>query len=69
MEEKRKRRHDEKQAFRQEVELVERLKQEMEAERQLQQQKRIQERTYLQKMLQENEENKRRAEAEKLQQK
>jgi len=33
MEEKRKRRHDEKQAFRQEVELVERLKQEMEAER------------------------------------
>ena len=35
----------------------------------MQQQKRLQERTYLQKMLQENEENKKKAEAEKLQQK
>jgi hypothetical protein len=40
MEEKRKRRIDEKNAFRAEVDLVDRLKKEMEAERQLQAEKR-----------------------------
>ena len=65
-EEKRKRRADEKNAFRAEVELVERLQKEMEAERQLQAEKREQERNYLKKMLVENETNKRKAEEEKL---
>lgn len=63
--EKRKRRADEKNAFRQEVELVDRLKAEMEAERQLQADKREQERNYLKKMLIENEMNKRKQEQEK----
>ena len=65
MEEKRKRRVDEKTAFRAEVDLVDRLKKEMEAERQLQAEKREQERNYLKKMLIENEMNKKKAESEK----
>jgi hypothetical protein len=65
MEEKRKRRQDEKNSFKAEVDLVDRLKQEMEAERMLQAQKREQEREYLKKMLTENELNKRKAEEDK----
>jgi hypothetical protein len=65
MEEKRKRRQDEKNSFKAEVDLVDRLKQEMEAERLLQAQKREQEREYLKKMLTENELNKRKAEEDK----
>jgi hypothetical protein len=65
MEEKRKRRQDEKNSFKAEVDLVDRLKQEMEAERLLQAQKREQEREYLKKMLTENELNKRKAEDDK----
>lgn len=65
MEEKRKRRQDEKNSFKAELDLVDRLKQEMEAERLLQAQKREQEREYLKKMLTENELNKRKAEEDK----
>ena len=65
MEEKRKRRQDEKNSFKAEVDLVDRLKQEMEAERLLQAQKREQEREYLKKMLTENELNKRKADEDK----
>lgn len=65
MEEKRKRRQDEKNAFRAEVDLVDRLKSEMEAERNLQAEKREQEREYLKKMLIENEMNKKKVMTEK----
>jgi hypothetical protein len=65
MEEKRKRRVDEKTAFRAEVDLVDRLKKEMEAERYLQSEKRDQEREYLKKMLIENDINKKKAEGDK----
>lgn len=65
MEEKRKRRVDEKSAFKAEVDLVDRLKKEMEAERYLQAEKRDQEREYLKKMLIENDINKKKAEGDK----
>jgi len=65
MEEKRKRRQEEKANFRAELELVDRLKKEMEAERSLQNEKREQERNYLKKMLEENELNKAKAEEER----
>jgi len=68
-EEKRKRRYDEKNNFRAEVELVDRLKNEMEAERSLQQEKREQERQYLKKMLVENEMNKAKVTADKQKEK
>lgn len=64
-EEKRKRRVDEKNNFKAEVELVDRLKNEMEAERSLQAEKREQERNYLKKMLVENDMNKKKAQDEK----
>ena len=64
-EEKRKKRTEERMAFKQEVEMVDRLKAEMEAERHLQAQKRDQEREYLKKMLIENEISKRKAEDER----
>jgi len=65
LEEKRKRRMDEKNAFKAEIDTVERLKKEMEAERALQANKREQEREYLKKMLIENEMNKKQAEKDK----
>lgn len=65
LEEKRKRRVDEKNAFKAEIDTVERLKKEMEAERALQADKREQEREYLKKMLIENEMNKKQAEKDK----
>ena len=65
MEEKRKRRVDEKTAFKAEIDLVDRLKKEMEAERYLQSEKRDQEREYLNKMLIENDINKKKAEGDK----
>jgi len=64
-EERRKKRTEDKQNHKAELDLVERLKNEMEAERNLQQQKRDQERNYLKKMLIENEKNKAKQEAEK----
>lgn len=67
--EKRKRRVDEKTAFRQELDLVDRLKKEMENERSLQAEKRDQERNYLKKMLIENEMNKKKAEEDKMREK
>jgi len=67
--EKRKRRVDEKTAFRQELDLVDRLKKEMENERSLQAEKRDQERNYLKKMLIENETNKKKAEEDKMREK
>merc|ERR1712167_79532 len=68
-EEKRKRRVDEKNNFKAELDLVDRLKNEMEAERCLQNEKREQERNYLKKMLVENEMNKKKAEQEKAREK
>ena len=56
---------DEKNAFKAEIDTVERLKKEMEAERALQANKREQEREYLKKMLIENEMNKKQAEKDK----
>ncbi len=64
-EEKLRKRTEDKQAFRAEVELVNRLKEEMEMERSLQQEKRRQEKEYLQKMLRENEANKQQANADR----
>lgn len=69
MDEKRKRRVEEKTNFRAELDLVDRLKHEMEAERQLQMEKREQERNYLKKMLVENEMNKKKAEQDKAREK
>lgn len=61
VDEKQKRRYDQKQQHGQEVALVKRLQEEMDAERRLQQEKRRQEKEYLQKMLVENEKHKAKA--------
>jgi hypothetical protein len=65
VDEKQKRRHEQKQQHGQEVALVKRLQEEMDAERRLQQEKRRQEKEYLQKMLVENEKHKAKALAER----
>lgn len=61
VDEKQKKRYDQKQQHGQEVALVKRLQEEMDAERRLQQEKRRQEKEYLQKMLVENEKHKAKA--------
>jgi hypothetical protein len=65
LDEKVRRRQDQKQQYSQEVALVKRLQEEMDAERRLQQEKRRQEKEYLQKMLTENEKHKAKALAER----
>ena len=63
--EKLRKRREEKDAFAQEVELVQRLRDEMNMEQAMQVEKRRQEKEYLQKMLVENEANKKKAEGNK----
>jgi len=63
--EKLRKRKEEKDAFAQEVELVQRLRDEMNMEQAMQAEKRRQEKEYLQKMLIENEANKKKAEGNK----
>ena len=65
MDEKQRKRVEDKETYKQEVALVNRLQDEMEAERRLQQEKRKQEKEYLQKMLVENEKHKAKALAER----
>jgi hypothetical protein len=64
-EEKIRKRRDEKEAFANEVELVQRLRDEMAMEKAMQIEKRRQEKEYLMKMLRENEANKAKAEGDK----
>ena len=65
LDEKARRRQEQKTQHNQEVALVKRLQEEMDAERRLQQEKRRQEKEYLQKMLTENEKHKAKALAER----
>ena len=65
LDEKVRRRQEQKQQYGQEVALVKRLQEEMDAERRLQHEKRRQEKEYLQKMLTENEKHKAKALAER----